>query len=194
MARSNRAYDAKARAREARAVMLAKRQAQDERIEDATASALLAIEDRDAAQAEVEQQERTLAAALQKLNQESVTVRDTMTMTGLSEKYVTRLLRLQLDATTDRDDNSPTTAGTTTAAATATTTSWRCWARPRPAWWGWGLIVLLAEVRCGSSSTHYGTRSSSRGTGAKLLEVPGSDCLWSRALRQLVGPGASSLR
>jgi hypothetical protein len=90
MARSNRAHDAKARAREARAVMLAERQAQDERIEHAMASALLAIEDRDAAQAEVERQERTLAAALQKLNLESVTVRDTMTMTGLSEKYVTR--------------------------------------------------------------------------------------------------------
>jgi hypothetical protein len=87
MARSSRAHDAKARAR---AVMLAERQAQDERIEDAMASALLAIEDRDAAQAEVERQERTLAAALQKLNLESVTVRDTMSMTGLSEKYVTR--------------------------------------------------------------------------------------------------------
>jgi hypothetical protein len=107
MPRSNRAYDAKARAREARAVMLAKRHAQDERIEDAMATALLAIEDRDAAQAEVEHQERTLAAGLQKLNLESVTVRDTMRMTGLSEKYVTRLLRLQLDATTDSDDNSP---------------------------------------------------------------------------------------
>jgi hypothetical protein len=105
MARSNRAHDAKARAREARAVMLAERQAQDERIEHAMASALLAIEDRDAAQAEVERQERTLAAALQKLNLESVTVRDTMTMTGLSEKYVTRLLRVQLEATADSDDH-----------------------------------------------------------------------------------------
>jgi hypothetical protein len=85
--------------------MLAKRQAQDERIEDAIAAALLAIEDRDAAQAEVEHQERTLASALQKLNLESVTVRDTMSMTGLSEKYVTRLLRLQLDATTDSDSD-----------------------------------------------------------------------------------------
>jgi hypothetical protein len=106
MPRSSRAHDAKARAREARAVMLAKRQAQDERIENATAAALLAIEDRDAAQAEVQRQERTLAAALQRLNLESVTVRDTMTMTGLSEKYVTRLLRLQLNATTDRVDDS----------------------------------------------------------------------------------------
>jgi hypothetical protein len=106
MPRSNRTHDAKARARQARAVMLAKRQAQDDRIEDAMTSALLAIEDRDAAQAAVERQERTLAAALQKLNLESVTVRDTMTMTGLSEKYVTRLLRMQLDATTDNNDDN----------------------------------------------------------------------------------------
>ena len=35
--RTNRAHDARARAREARAVMLAERQAQDERIEDAVA-------------------------------------------------------------------------------------------------------------------------------------------------------------
>jgi hypothetical protein len=115
MARSNRAYDAKARAREARAVMLAERQAQDERIEDAMALALLAIEDRNAPQAEVEHQERTLAAALQKLNQESVTVRDTMTMTGLSEKYVTRLLRVQLDATNDSDDDRVAVLGAAVA-------------------------------------------------------------------------------
>jgi len=101
--RTNRAHDAKARAREARAAMLADRQAQDERIEDAMATALLAIEDRAAALGQVEQQERTLAAALQKLSLEGVTVRDTMTMTGLSEKYVTRLLRVQLDAATDAD-------------------------------------------------------------------------------------------
>jgi len=99
----NRAHDAKARARQARAAVLANRQAQDERIEDAAAAALLAIEDRAAAQAEVEHQERTLAAALQKLSLEGVIVRDTMVMTGLSEKYVTRLLRMQLDAATDSD-------------------------------------------------------------------------------------------
>lgn len=81
--RTNRAYDARARAREARAVMLAERQAQDERIEDAMAAALLAVEDRAAAIAQVEQQERTLAAAVQRLSLESVPVRDIMTMTGL---------------------------------------------------------------------------------------------------------------
>ena len=47
--RTNRAHDARARAREARAEMLADRQAQDERIEDAVAAALLAIEDKAAA-------------------------------------------------------------------------------------------------------------------------------------------------
>ena len=67
------------------------------------ATALLAVEDRAAAQAQVEQQERTLAAGLQKLSLEGVTVRDTMTMTGLGEKYVTRLLRMQLDGATDTD-------------------------------------------------------------------------------------------
>ena len=51
--RTNRAHDARARAREARAVMLAERQAQDERIEDGVAAALLAIEDKAAALAGV---------------------------------------------------------------------------------------------------------------------------------------------
>jgi hypothetical protein len=108
----NRAHDAKARARQARAAVLANRQAQDERIEDAAAVALLAIEDRAAAQAEAEHQERTLAAALQKLSLEGVIVRDTMTMTGLSEKYVTRLLRMQLNAATDSDSDTDDTDDT----------------------------------------------------------------------------------
>jgi hypothetical protein len=85
--------------------MLADRQAQDDRIEDAMAAALLASEDRAAAQAQVEQEERVLAAALQRLSQESVAVRDIMTMTGLGEKYVTRLLRLQLVAATGSPSN-----------------------------------------------------------------------------------------
>jgi hypothetical protein len=40
---------------------------------------------------------------LQRLNRESVSVRDIMTMTGLGEKYVTRLLRTNLDADADAD-------------------------------------------------------------------------------------------
>jgi hypothetical protein len=55
--------------------------------------------------------ERNLAAALQRLGLESVTIRDTMTMTGLSEKYVTRLLRVPLDAATDGDTDDNTSAG-----------------------------------------------------------------------------------
>jgi hypothetical protein len=86
--------------------MLADRQAQDERIEDAMAAALLAIEDRTAAQAQVEREERTLAAALQRLSLESVAIRDVMTMTGLGEKYVTRLLRMNLDADGDADTDA----------------------------------------------------------------------------------------
>jgi hypothetical protein len=101
--RTNRAHDAKARAREARAAMLADRQAQDERIENAMTAALLAMDDRAAAQVQVEREERTLAAALQRLSLESVSVRDIMTMTGLGEKYVTRLLRMNLDADAEAD-------------------------------------------------------------------------------------------
>jgi hypothetical protein len=90
------------------------------RIEVAVAAALLAIEDRAAAQAEAEQQERNLAAALQRLGLESVTIRDTMTMTGLSEKYVTWLLRVQIDATTDDDTDDDTSTGTDDGTSTGT--------------------------------------------------------------------------
>ena len=96
--RTSRAHDAKARARRARADLMLERQAQDERIEDAMAAVLLAIEDRTAALAEAEQEERTLASALQRLSQESVNARDIVTMTGLTENYVTRLLRMRLEA------------------------------------------------------------------------------------------------
>jgi hypothetical protein len=106
--RTNRAHDAKARAREARAAILANQQAQDERIENAMAAALLAMDDRAAAQVQVEQDERNLAAALQRLSLESVSVRDIMTMTGLGEKYVTRLLRMNLEADADTDPEADT--------------------------------------------------------------------------------------
>ena len=62
-----------------------------------------AKEDRAAVLAQAELEERTLASALQRLNRESVSVRDIMTMTGLGEKYVTRLLRTNLDADADAD-------------------------------------------------------------------------------------------
>ena len=99
--RTNRAHDAKARAREARAVMLAERQAQDNRIEDAVAAALLAIEDKAVALAEADRQERALAATVQLLGGERVGVGDIVTMTGLTETHVTRLLRAKLDAQPD---------------------------------------------------------------------------------------------
>ena len=99
--RITRAHDAKARAREARAAVLQAREAQDARIEEAMVAALLAMEDRAAALAQAEQEERTLASALQRLSQESVAVRDIMTMTGLGEKYVTRLLRMKLESTVE---------------------------------------------------------------------------------------------
>jgi hypothetical protein len=99
--RTNRAHDAKARAREARALMLAERQAQDDRIEDAVAAALLAIEDKAAALADADQQERALAAAVQRLGRERVGVGDIVKMTGLTETHVTRLLRTKLNARPD---------------------------------------------------------------------------------------------
>lgn len=107
--RTNRAHDARARAREARAGMLAERQAQDERIEEAGAAALLAIDDRAAAQAQVELQDRVLAGALQRLSVEGVSVRDIMSMTGLGEKTVNRLLRMKPDADDERVADDDTT-------------------------------------------------------------------------------------
>ena len=101
--RVNRAHDAKARVREARAAMLQERQALDARIGEAMAAALLAMEDRTAALAQVEQAKRIPALELQRLNPEGVAVRDIMTITGLGEKYVTRLLRTKLDADDQTD-------------------------------------------------------------------------------------------
>lgn len=95
--RTNRAHEARARAREARSVMLTERHAQDERIEGAVAAALLAVEDGEAALALAEEHERTLAAALQRLSRESVGVRAMVAMTGLAEARVTRLLRVKLE-------------------------------------------------------------------------------------------------
>ncbi len=115
--RTNRAHDAKARAREARAARLQDREAQDQRIEDAIAAALLAMEDRATALAQAEQEELTLALALQRLNQESVVVRDIMVMTGLGEKYVTRLLRTKLDTDVDVVDDVEARVGVVGRAA-----------------------------------------------------------------------------
>ena len=104
--RTNRAHDARARAREARAEMLRERREQDARIEDAVATALLAIENRADALAQADQEERNLAAALQRLGPDGVTIRDIMTMTGLSEKNATRLVKMRLDAAPTLDNTS----------------------------------------------------------------------------------------
>ena len=147
--RTNRAHDARARAREARAAMLQEREAQDARIEDAVAAALLAMEDRTAALAQAEQEERTLASALQRLSQESVTARDIVTMTGLSENYVTRLLRMKLEAIVDAKAGS----------------RWRSTVPLADA----PMRVLEEALRDPAVVARY---------RAKVLEVPGSDCLW----------------
>ena len=49
-------------------------------------------------QAQVERQGRTLAAALQRVSLESVSAGDFVALTGLTEHYVTRLLRMKVDA------------------------------------------------------------------------------------------------
>ena len=105
--RTNRAHDARARARVARAVMLQERQEQDARIEEAVAAALLAMEDRADALAQAEQEERNLALALQRLGPEGVTVRDIVTMTGLSENKVNRLVRMRVDGPGEDLDDGP---------------------------------------------------------------------------------------
>ncbi len=93
-----KAQEAKARARTARLKLLVERTAQDERIEDAAAAALLAWQDRTAAQAHVEQAERTAAAALVQLSREKVLVREMAALTGIGESACARLLRLPVIA------------------------------------------------------------------------------------------------
>lgn len=92
------------RAREARLALLAERNAQDERIEDAVAAALLAAEDRAAGLAQVEQAERDAAAALLRLSREKVPMRDMASLTGMAEPVCARLLKLPVDAKHDATD------------------------------------------------------------------------------------------
>lgn len=101
---ATRAQEAKSRAREARLALLAERNAQDERIEDAVAAALLAAEDRAAGLAQVEQAERDAAAALLRLSREKVPMRDMASLTGMAEPVCTRLLKLPVDAKHDAAD------------------------------------------------------------------------------------------
>jgi hypothetical protein len=101
---ATRAQDARARAREARWAFLEERNAQDARIEEATIAALLALEDRSAAQ-------RGIAAALQQLAAEKLRVQEIAALTGLSEGECSRLLRTPANGTS---------AGATEAADDAT--------------------------------------------------------------------------
>ncbi len=101
---ATRAQEAKLRAREARLALLAERNAQDERIEDAVAAALLAAEDRAAGLAQVEQAERDAAAALLRLSREKVPMRDMASLTGMAEPVCARLLKLPVDAKHDATD------------------------------------------------------------------------------------------
>lgn len=101
MARTaNRAQDARARAREARWALLEERKAQDARIEEATVAALLALEDRTAAQ-------RAVTAALQQLAAEQLRVQDIATLIGLSAGECSRLLRMPGNGTGSSKTEAP---------------------------------------------------------------------------------------
>ena len=102
---SIKAQEAKARARTARLKLLVERTAQDQRIEDAAAVALLAWQDRTAAQAQVEKAERAVAAALVLLGREKVLVREMAALTGIGESACARLLRLPVASTDGASDN-----------------------------------------------------------------------------------------
>ncbi len=91
---ATRAQQAKARVREARLVLLSERQAQDERIEEATVRTVLAWEDVTAAQARLDAAERLVGDALAELAKEKVPVAQIVTLTGIGKPQCARLLRL----------------------------------------------------------------------------------------------------
>ena len=104
---ATKAQEAKARARAARVALLVERNAQDERIEEAVAAALLAWAGAAAAAAQVEQAERDAAAALRRLGREKVLVRDMATLTGIGEPVCARLLRLPVQSQDGTSDDGP---------------------------------------------------------------------------------------
>jgi len=93
---ATRAQQAKARVREARLVLLAERQAQDERIVEATVRTVLAWEDVVAAQARLDAAERLVGDALAALGREKVPVAQMVTLTGIGRPQCARLLRLAI--------------------------------------------------------------------------------------------------
>ncbi len=93
---ATRAQQAKARVREARLLLLAERQAQDERIEEATVRTVLAWADVVAAQARLDASERQVGDALAALGREKVPVAQMVTLTGIGKPQCARLLRLAI--------------------------------------------------------------------------------------------------
>lgn len=91
---ATRAQQAKARVREARLALLVERQAQDERIEDATVATVLAWEDLAGARSAVERAELLVGRALAKLGREKVPVRDMVALTGIDKVECARLLKV----------------------------------------------------------------------------------------------------
>ncbi|MGB8383857.1 MAG: hypothetical protein WCG47_21855 [Dermatophilaceae bacterium] len=123
-----------ARAREARLALLEKRNAQDERIEEATAAGLLAWQDWSAAQTRVEQAERAAAAALGLLCREKVLVRDMVALTGIEPLTVQRLLRLPVESRDSSTDGSviPSVSGEDRRVAGGSAGGGAAKGRPRP--------------------------------------------------------------
>jgi len=91
---ATRAQQAKARVREARLVLMSERQAQDERMEEATVRTVLAWEDVVTAQARLDAAERQVGDALAALGKEKVPVAQMVTLTGIGRPQCARLLRL----------------------------------------------------------------------------------------------------
>ncbi len=94
---ATRAQQAKARVREARLLLLSERQAQDERIEEATVRTVLAWEDVTAAQTRLDAAERQVGDALAALGKEKVSVAQMVTLTGIGKPQCARLLRRAVD-------------------------------------------------------------------------------------------------
>ena len=106
---ATRAQQAKARVREARLVLLSERQAQDDRIEEATVRTVLAWEDAVAAHALLDAAERKAGEALAALGKEKVPVAQMVTLTGIGRPQCARLLRLAAAQanTAAQDDGHP---------------------------------------------------------------------------------------
>jgi len=94
---ATRTQQAKARVREARLVLLSERQAQDERIEEATVRTVLAWEDVMTVRARLDTAERQVGDALAALGREKVPVAQMVTLTGIGRPQCARLLRLAVD-------------------------------------------------------------------------------------------------